>query len=665
MRALSWWFLAALAVAAGCDGAGDDDSSADDDGESSCPWDDNEGPDTAQTLDLGASVEGYICPLGDQDWYAVEIPAGSDLLTVQLELDAPLSPLGVTYTVYGNGGVDAVASPSSSEQASAGIPIAVTHGLEPGSYHVMVRDVANDAEDTRHAYLLSVSGATDPDPNERNDDAEHATPLTGANVQAYISYRGDEDWYRVDAAASDIIEVRLTMPAAGIEPAFSIIDESDAVLVTESNPAGNSEATELTYLQAAETAGAYYVVVADDDGMDYDASEPYVLEVSTRSDPDANEPNDHPAEATSLGSESCGGAWTSWTSETGYLASSGDIDWYGLDLSGCADSIIDVEVEFDVDGSFPDDLQASLRLVREASNTPCQQDQDCTTIEIACDEDLDCAGYGSACAGSTCSGAGVCLATGTCGATLVSINAGDDDPGRLDLAAPLFGVDRIYLAVNDYHGDALSLDHAYTLRTRVRRDPDPYEPSEAYTAGPPQEDHGTSHHRAAAASIPVHDCTVGDCCDGSTWVEGMLSYTYDQDWYAYEHPCPGEDCMLEFHYDLDGGPAEFYIQVYADGSAWFDNLAEVADSGTQPPASGSFGGVDPSDYCFYAYQGHTGSPYTYYVPIRDTIFVSTGHEEDGTWDFSADQAYRFCIEKVADGCVEPPCYNWEDGCGQP
>jgi hypothetical protein len=169
--------------------------------------------------------------------------------------------------------------------------------------------------------------------------------------------------------------------------------------------------------------------------------------------------------------------------------------------------------------------------------------------------------------------------------------------------------------------------------------------------------------------VEVLDCTPEadggpECCGSGTWVQGYLAYTYDQDWYSYRHPCPGRDCMVRVVYDFDQGPADFYLRVFQEGQAWFDNLSDTVEMETQSAESGYFGGLDADDYCFYAYQGHEGDPFFYYLAIRDTIYISEDNSEGGTWDWSADQAYRFCIEKIASECLEP-CQLYEGECGAP
>jgi hypothetical protein len=88
-----------------------DDSSAVAEG---CAFDTDEGAAAnALTLDPAAPTEAELCPEGDQDWYAVTVPSGDDLLTIDLGIDAPLSALDVSYNVYLPDGSTVVASPSS------------------------------------------------------------------------------------------------------------------------------------------------------------------------------------------------------------------------------------------------------------------------------------------------------------------------------------------------------------------------------------------------------------------------------------------------------------------------------------------------------------------------------------------------------------------------
>jgi hypothetical protein len=165
-------------------------------------------------------------------------------------------------------------------------------------------------------------------------------------------------------------------------------------------------------------------------------------------------------------------------------------------------------------------------------------------------------------------------------------------------------------------------------------------------AGPMQGDAGMGDAGAVPVAPPEF---VPFCCgdEESDWVEGSLSYEHDQDWYAYPHPCPGEDCMVRIVYQLDAGPVDHLMQVYTNTNLWFDTIIPIEEKDEHQAATGQIGGVGAGDRCFYAFQGHEANgQYFYAISIRDLL---------PRRDWSSEQKYRFCIEKVADGCLEPPC----------
>jgi hypothetical protein len=266
---------------------------------------------------------------------------------------------------------------------------------------------------------------------------------------------------------------------------------------------------------------------------------------------------------------------------------------------------------------------------------------------------------------------------GNCGATLISQTSAaiqtsnpETQPstnphGPVRVAAPLFGVTTMYIAVEDYQGNAQSATVGYTVRARVATETDIHEPSEVYLNRPALQNDSVSPHMAIAAAaptVPVHTCTgsaADDCCGDADWIEGAISYTYDQDWFRYEHPCAGLDCMVRVRYQVDAGPVDALMLIYQGGSLWNDLvIPSVSDTGDQAAKSGVSGGLAATDDCLYAYQGHT----EYYFSVRDTIFVSGGNQNNGTWDWNRDQRYRFCIEKIADECLAP-CQVHDNGCG--
>ncbi len=647
----------------------------------SCAYDE----DSAQApvdLEVGVPTEGFLCPRGDLDWYRLTVPPEAGLLQVTAALDALVSPVQVTWSLFAEDGKTSLGRPQAGEAALAGVPLTVVHAVDPGVVLVQVRDLSNDGEDIRHPYTLTVTALEDADPGEPNGTPELAVPLVDT-VQAYVSARGDHDWYAFEAEANSAATLRLSSAITDYEPRISVHAPDGTVVLDERNPAGTVAATDLLRRLALEQAGTWRVLVQDDDDLGYDLDTPYQLSLALGDDPDANEPNDHPAAATGLVKASCGGSWSAVAQAEGYLATSGDIDWYALDLTGCGRGLVDAEVQF-ASSALPPGFEAELRVVRAHANSVCKLDQDCTSLNQTCTTDEDCATVGSSCGlDGYCEGAGVCLPGGRCGANLLIERAPEEARGAVDLRAPLFDAGDVWLGVSDERGDAHSPDVSYEVRAQVRKDPDVHEPNNLYTAGPPTSAQ-SSQHDNFAVEIPVHNCVAPPvdsggtggtadtgkqpepmvCCTDVPWTEGWLSYDYDQDWFRYAHPCPGEDCMVRLHVDIDGGPVDTLVQVWRRASLWYDGVTGVTDLGDQGPIDVAFGGLAKDDVCFYAFQGHSGSPYWYHVSLRDTIFAGGGAPDGGTWDSSASQRYRLCVEKIADGCQQP-CKEYENGCGQP
>ena len=683
--------------------------------ESACAWDDNDDSKKATALTSDTDVQGYICPRMDEDWYVFTVPAGQNLATITVHLDAPVSPLDLVYSIWDAAGKNVVAKLSSTETIVAGETLTTAFFLTSGTYNLQLRDMGSDAQDVYHPYSLSLQTAADGDKNEPNNDAKSATPANGGQSNGYISYDGDEDWYSITGNARGIVRLHLTMPVATVAPAYKVVNAAGEVVVDGGNAAGTNTATDITYDLAINSADAWYVVISGTEPDQSDASVPYTLTIEVLTDPDTNESNDHPSTATEAGTMTCGDSWSEWNSMNGYIASAGDVDWFHVDASDCSNGIVEVELSFDAAGSLPADFIASVSLVREVSDKSCTMDQECQLLSTSCDNDLDCGYLGNSCvSGSVCAGAGVCMPTGKCAANWAVFQGTEKVPATVHFSAPLqkwSDAGDFYIAVSDTHGVSYAIGSQYTLRAKVMNEMDKNEISGAYTTHPPTDDDSIYAHLKNAVAIPVHDCTqtastvpdtnvpavdsdsdtdtatadsetVGDtdtvdndentapsltpgCCGPNDWVEGYISYNYDEDWYAYPHPCPGEDCMVRVLYDIGAGPVDTYVRVFQGGSAWYDNITSVKERSSQSAISGSFGGLSGNDSCFYAYNQHTGDPFWYYLSIRDTIFVSQSNPEDGTWDWSTSQPYRFCVEKVAAGCQAPCEYVEGDGCNSP
>ncbi len=772
--------LALVASLGGCDDGEGADALPDDGLPNApvCAYDDNLGPESAATLGADA-VQGALCPVEDADWYAVTVPPGAGLLSVSLAMDTPLSPVEPTYALRRRtGDLPVVASPGA---VGVGEPLALTHCVAPGDYWLVVRDQNDDAQDRRNRYTLQISTAPDPDPTEPDGSPEAARPLAaGEAVEARLACRSDEDWYAITVGDQPLVRVTLTMPVARLQPRVRLVTPDGQTLLDETNLGGARVETVITRALAVRTPGPLFVVVSDDDGVDSDPEVAYRLQVDLGDELDVNEPNDRAAEASDLMGLTCGEAWSEWRAVEGSLAVPGDPDWFRLPLMGCERGVIEAEWTLDEAGlddagrrALQAQLQGSLALVVGHGPSRCMADADCRLLNLPCRSGWDCAGLGNTCAAEgRCAGAAACLKEALCGGFRVerrhSPAASPEAPvpeHRVRLSAPLDGQRLAYLRVADVGADGADPQRLYSLRVRVRRDPDEHEPSNLYAPTLLQSDPTDVQvdHAIAHNWVPVHACGGGEgrekgvldqgvdqavpdlavvdmavvdqavvdmavrdqavpdlavpdlavpdlgprdmavpdlavpdqavpdagprdqgapdadlldagpldaspadastpdmgfmgvpglvdgCCGPDDWIEGAISYEADQDWYAYAHPCPGEDCMVRIRYEVEGGPVDPFWQIYRGDSLWFDTVLAVAEAPDQAPRQGSFGGTAPGDQCFYAFQGHRGgrdTPYFYSLRVRDLLPVK---------DWAPGQRYRFCIEKVADQCVSPPC----------
>ncbi len=645
----------------------------DEEGVTPCTFDHADSAADAELLVDGQQTSGFLCPEGDEDWFRIEVSAARPLVSIELEMDGPISPVSPTYVVRrdldGEVG-DVVASPPAT--ATSGVHSDL-YCLDEGQYFIVVRDRGGQAEDRRHPYLLTVSTSLHPDPAPRTEGPEDARSLSpGQAAQGWVACHGETNWWSFDVPARRIARVMLDREPGDWAPLLKLHHPEDGVLIEASDPSGPVAATSIERLAVLPDAGTYLIEVSAMDDHSADPEVVYTLDVELIEDLDPNEPNDTPQEATPLPLRSCQLDWSDEAVSTGTFGVPGDQDWFRLPLEGCDVGVLEAVVELDTSSLtnqeawlLQESLQASISLVRPHPASSCESSADCALLQQACNSDWDCAGYGNLCQGGRCSGAFACLQEGFCGATMVQRSyqraalpeqiTGPPPPNRAVLSVPLYGDDYVYLNVSDWQADGAAPELLYTLTVRVRTDPDTNEPSNLFVPDRERSDSIRPQLEAARARgpIPVLDCTEGDCCGPDTWIEGAISYELDEDFYPYAHPCPGEDCMLRIHYELDSGPVDFLFSVFRGNSLWFDTVIDVEERTVQPARSGTFGGIGEDDDCFYAFQGHPeGLHYT--ISVRDLA-------EHRDWD--PDQRYRFCIEKVANECVEPPCRIYDDGCG--
>ena len=146
--------LALAGCAAGCGGGDGADAGADLAVAmiGSCTIDNNT---TDAPAVLGAmaqtSVIGQVCPLGDEDWYAIDVPQGADLIDLSVGYPDAATRVSISAQLFLADGMTPVAGGQLADSR-----VGVRKGLvgttlrvpQPGRYLLLVRDAAGAERET-------------------------------------------------------------------------------------------------------------------------------------------------------------------------------------------------------------------------------------------------------------------------------------------------------------------------------------------------------------------------------------------------------------------------------------------------------------------------------------------------------------------------------------
>jgi hypothetical protein len=305
----------------------------------------------AQPLAIGATMDGFISPADDEDWYLLStagVLAGQMLAVsvaspagVRLEMDvvrqSDLAVLG-TYRGIDVGEDIRIPDVTLPVAPETGLYFALRSALVPVGGSKPKRQADSDT-----AYTLEVKTAPAPAnvELEPNQDAVHATPLLpGApgklSRAGFIAPKGDVDWFTFHVAVPSIVRADVTgldnvhLVLALIDPAKRA-DEKD-------NELARSDTGDVKDPQAIAgipvPAGDNYIVVqgaarkTEKKTLVHDfmnTSDTYTLTVTVEPD-DGNwehEPNNKPDDATTL---------EVGRDFKGYIWPAGDVDYWKLEI---------------------------------------------------------------------------------------------------------------------------------------------------------------------------------------------------------------------------------------------------------------------------------------------------------------------------------------------
>lgn len=186
---------------------------------------------------------------------------------------------------------------------------------------------------------------------EPNDDSKSAQPLTApVRVRGrFAAAGGDDDWYRLDAAAPTLARVEVSA-VPGAAPSIEVYD-ADRNRLLRTSAAAEGEGVVLPTVTC--TGACLFKLSAGKKGAG-----PYVLAVTTKPPGPSSErePNSRHVDAQPV---ALGGTVDGW------LASGDDEDWYLVETGGIpADSVLSVGL------ASPATVRAEIALVRQSDQAP-------------------------------------------------------------------------------------------------------------------------------------------------------------------------------------------------------------------------------------------------------------------------------------------------------
>jgi hypothetical protein len=441
-----------------------------------------------------------------------------------------------------------------------------------------------------------------------------------------------------------------------------------------------------TYAVTVSASGTYYVTLNYPTGTTPTraSSAAYDVTFGAMTNPDVL--NNHSL-ATAIcpggGSGPCSMAYSgsavTLPSETSYLSVPGQNDYYRVDVTSGAPLVL----EADITSSPTTMVDYAVDLLTAEPNSPCTADTDCVALNESCQKNTDCelshaclqsGNYtfcpnggvsGPAC--QLCAGAGVCIPQSNGGGLCAipqyvsSFSPSGQSVGgpTVTTAQPLFSSGAYFIRVHDAHDVNVDTMNPYTLTLKMVPEPDPYDQSPVaahrnnFYDPYPSSTSDETPNKARAVDI------TSDLMSG-TPVTGYISYQADDDWFTFQHPCPGENCALTFTW-IQPGPSPVQVAFYMlDSDAQTVNLS-FAYEGTPTtltmPITSTFNNQDCTK-CSVALasatNGDGGPPYMYYLRIAD---VTQTH-----FDYSSGGKYSVSVVKSAEGCPAA-CSEGPNGCG--
>ena len=211
-------------------------------------------------------------------------------------------------------------------------------------------------------------------------------------------------------------------------------------------------------------------------------------------------------------------------------------------------------------------------------------------------------------------------------------------------AQPLFSNATYYVHVHDASYQNTDLKNPYSLALMMVPEPDVNDQS---TIAADRNNFYDPYPGAFSVETPnkARAVDITSQLTADQPVTGYISYQADDDWYKFQHPCPGQNCELAFTW-TQPGPSTVQVAFYMlnDDLTLHESFAYTGSPTTSlsAPVVSSFDNQSCSQCSFASSTVSDGGPYTYYLRVADV--------SQKNWDFTSTGQYSVTVKKGADGC---------------
>ncbi len=277
----------------------------------------------AAVLQPQDTVQGFIFPENDQDWFKITFTKPG-MLTMDLT-NMPANLRGYVETwgrnleyVWERTGAN-----NDGDNVSLNYAVAV-----PGTYYFRITD-SDGHYNAASPYTLTTRFVPAPDAYEPNSDFRTATRLTASPVDAYLFPQYDTDWYKFYAKVGESLTFTVDPVPAALRPYLELFDANYGYLWVRTAADAAGQPVTLNYDVPA--AGYYYLKITDYNSQ-FTAAATYRLSVggtdlsyapSEATVTAETEPNNNFAAATRIGLGNISGSF----------GVQEDVDWYKFDVA--------------------------------------------------------------------------------------------------------------------------------------------------------------------------------------------------------------------------------------------------------------------------------------------------------------------------------------------